>query len=186
MADIVYVEGDDGLRALYAECLRQAGFSVREARFATDGLHTVREVAPDLVVLEVAMPPGEMSGTELLARLREDHASAALPIIVFSRLGNILNPEFVMSLRVAAVVPKPAPVAHLVEVVRRVLAGGSPGGISPSEPDSVPGSRRCDQAEVGPPVPGQTRDTKAASPGKHEGGRGSPLSETRAPSAGTA
>src|SRR5262245_30331423 len=69
MPEVLFVEDDDTLRGLYAECLREAGFTVREARLAEEGLHALRRAAPDLVLLDLAMPHGEMSGTELLARL---------------------------------------------------------------------------------------------------------------------
>lgn len=125
MPEVLYVEDDDSIRGLYAEYLREAGFSVREVRLAEEGLDAVRRAAPDLVLLDLAMPPGEMSGVEVLARLREEQASATIPIVLFSGLGNILNPELIKSLSVAAVVPKPARVRHLVDVVTRVLGPAS-------------------------------------------------------------
>jgi DNA-binding response OmpR family regulator len=123
--EILYVEDDDILRGLYAACLREAGFSVREARLAEEAFHAARCLPPDLVILDLAMPPGEMSGTEVLARLREDQAMAAIPIVLFSGLGDILNPDVVRSLRVAAVVTKPARAHHLVAIVSDILRSRS-------------------------------------------------------------
>jgi CheY-like chemotaxis protein len=143
MPEVLYVEDDDALRGLYADSLREAGFRVREVRLAEEGLHAVRCVAPDLVLLDLSMPPGEMSGVEALARLREDRASADIPVILFSGLGNILNPELLRTLRVAAVVAKPARVRQLVDVIGRVvLAGPSRTGIAGTgSPAPVAGSR---------------------------------------------
>ena len=125
MPELLYVEDDDVLRGLYAECLREAGFNVHEVRLAEEGLEAVRREPPDLVLLDISMPRGEMSGIEALARLREQHASVVIPIVLLSGIGNILNPELVKSLRVAAVVPKPAQVDHLVEILTRVLETAS-------------------------------------------------------------
>jgi CheY-like chemotaxis protein len=127
MPEVLYVEDDDSVRGLYAELLREAGFSVREVRLAEEGLDAVRRDTPDLVLLDLSMPVGEMSGIEALARLREDPASATIPIVLFSGLGNILNPEVIRSLRVSAVVTKPAQVSDVVDVVSRVLAAVASG-----------------------------------------------------------
>ena len=53
---------------------------------------------------------------EVLARLREDLSFAEIPIVLFSELGNFLNPELITGLRVAAVVPKPAGARHVISL----------------------------------------------------------------------
>jgi two-component system response regulator PrrA len=144
LPEVLYIEDDDIFRELYADYLRESGVTVRELRLAEHCLRAVRETPPDAVLLDLTMPPGEMSGAEVLARLREDPASASIPVILFSGLGNIVNPEIITALRVSAVVPKPARGRHLLDVLMSVLSRRPPAaGPLSREPAPVTCPRRA-------------------------------------------
>jgi DNA-binding response OmpR family regulator len=53
-----------------------------EAENGDRGLELVRELEPDLVVLDLMLPG--LSGLQLLAELRQDPALAATPVVVIS------------------------------------------------------------------------------------------------------
>jgi two-component system alkaline phosphatase synthesis response regulator PhoP len=56
------------------------GYRVRTAKSGPDALAQVASHSPDLVLLDVMMP--EMSGIEVLERLRADPVTAAIPVIL--------------------------------------------------------------------------------------------------------
>jgi CheY-like chemotaxis protein len=63
-------------------------------------------VSPNIILLDVGMPPGEISGIEVLARLREDHRWKSLPVVVLSGFGDHLNPDIMARLGVRTVLTK--------------------------------------------------------------------------------
>ena len=69
MRQVLFVEDDDYVRELFAGALREAGIAVTEAKLAEHVLDVLKVERPQLVILDLGMPPGEMSGTELLARI---------------------------------------------------------------------------------------------------------------------
>ena len=122
--EILFIEDDDALRELFATTLREAGFSVVETPAAELALGHLRRHTPDLIVLDLGMLPGRMSGTELLAELRETPEWARIPVIVVSGFGDVLNPDIVSGLDVRAVFLKPeVSGAVLVDTSRRILGG---------------------------------------------------------------
>ncbi len=83
MAKVLVVDDTDELRTLLEVRLRQAGHRVVSAASGEEALQLLAERgAPDVAVLDVLMPG--MSGLELLAKLRETPAYAAVPVIFLS------------------------------------------------------------------------------------------------------
>ena len=77
---VLTVDDEETARFIIREMLPTADYEVLEATSGRDGLKRAREVAPDVVLLDMRL--GDMSGAELSERLREDPATAAVPIIV--------------------------------------------------------------------------------------------------------
>jgi two-component system, OmpR family, response regulator len=106
MKVVLYVEDDDDVRENVAFELRQAGLAVVEERLAEAALRSLDRHAPDLLLLDIGMPPGEISGIELLARLRESDRWRQLPVIVLSGFGSHINLDIMARLGVSAVLTK--------------------------------------------------------------------------------
>ena len=60
--------------------LETNGFDVRVAQSGREALDRIDEERPDVVLLDVMMP--EMSGLEVLERIKTTHATANLPVIM--------------------------------------------------------------------------------------------------------
>ncbi len=118
MTDILFVEDDVNVRAAYADILREAGFDVRETGSAEAALELIRQKVPDLVLLDISLGRGRMSGAELLARLRESPSHRFIPVMIFSGLGDIVEPDVVQRLRVADVLDKAGVSAD--DLIRRI------------------------------------------------------------------
>src|ERR671919_2997475 len=65
--------------------LSPRGYRVVTARSGAEALQTVRDAAPDLVLLDILMPG--MSGYEVAQRLRGDPSTRFLPIVMVTALG---------------------------------------------------------------------------------------------------
>ena len=96
--------------------LRQGGFTVLTAVDGEEALRMTRAERPDLVLLDLIMP--KLQGFEVLKMLKEDPATAPIPVIVLSNLGQDEDLKQAMDLGAIAYFIK----AHLSlqELVQRV------------------------------------------------------------------
>lgn len=85
MARILLAEDDRFLRKAGDARLKQGGHTVIPAADGEEALRLAREHVPDLVLLDLIMP--KMQGFEVLRALKADPATAAIPVIVLSNLG---------------------------------------------------------------------------------------------------
>jgi class 3 adenylate cyclase/CheY-like chemotaxis protein len=79
-AHILVVDADANDRELLARRLERAGFRVETARDGLEALRRIDADEPDLVLLEVVM--GDMSGLEVLERVRRKRSRAELPVVL--------------------------------------------------------------------------------------------------------
>lgn len=79
---ILLVEDDEFLRDLLAQKLEAKGYEVRIAADGETALHSVASKLPDLMLVDVYLPG--MSGFELIAKLRQQEASAHIPFMILS------------------------------------------------------------------------------------------------------
>ena len=116
MKRILLAEDDRFLRKAAAARLRQGGFAVLTAVDGEEAVRVARAERPDLVLLDLIMP--KIQGFEVLKALKEDPATAFIPVIVLSNLGQERDVQRAMELGAVAYFIK----AHLSlhELVRRV------------------------------------------------------------------
>jgi excisionase family DNA binding protein len=79
---VLVVDDDPGVRQVVRANLEAEGYAVREAGSADEGLASLEEEPPDLLLLDVMMP--EVDGWEMLRRLQERYGVGAIPVLVFS------------------------------------------------------------------------------------------------------
>ncbi|HEX6135622.1 MAG TPA: sigma-54 dependent transcriptional regulator [Longimicrobiales bacterium] len=80
MAAILIVDDEPNIRRLLASLLEAEGHACRTAASGEDGLVSVADHEPDVVLLDLALPGA--SGLEVLAALRTTHP--ALPVVMMS------------------------------------------------------------------------------------------------------
>ena len=80
-ARILIVDDEANIRRMLGALLRAEGFEVSEAQGGNAALLHLDEIRPDLVLVDLVMPPGPM-GLETLGRLKE--RDPTLPIIMMS------------------------------------------------------------------------------------------------------
>jgi len=73
---------------------------------AQPAFESLERRVPDVILLDVGMPLGEIDGGKVLARLREDPRGKRLPVLVLSGFGDHLNPDIMARLGVQVVLMK--------------------------------------------------------------------------------
>jgi two-component system phosphate regulon response regulator PhoB len=79
---ILVIEDDEALGSLIAYFLRRGNFRTVIARDGIEGLQLARELSPALVLCDSSLP--ELNGVRVIRALREDPATARIPLILMS------------------------------------------------------------------------------------------------------
>ncbi len=79
---ILFVDDEEQIRKLLSTWLTRHGYEVTLANDGWEALKVIRAKAPDLVITDVNMP--NMNGFELTRRLRADHRTARIPVVMLS------------------------------------------------------------------------------------------------------
>jgi DNA-binding response OmpR family regulator len=82
---ILIIEDDKFLRELMVRKLSSLQFSVVSAVDGEDGLQKIKAEMPDIVLLDLILPG--INGFEVLERSKADAATAKIPVIILSNLG---------------------------------------------------------------------------------------------------
>jgi CheY-like chemotaxis protein len=85
MKKILLIEDDEIVVDLLQRKLTQVGYVVSIARNGEEGLKTMREVRPDLVLLDIVMP--KMDGFGVMEEMQKDEELKKIPIIIVSNSG---------------------------------------------------------------------------------------------------
>ena len=85
MKKILLIEDDKFLRELMSKKLIKTGYDVVFAVDGETGLSKIKEVKPDVVLLDLILPG--INGFEVLEKAKKDPEIADIPIIILSNLG---------------------------------------------------------------------------------------------------
>jgi DNA-binding response OmpR family regulator len=114
---ILVIDDDLPLRGMLAAALRQQGFRVLLAGDGAEGQRALTIHKPDLVILDLAMP--NVNGWDFLQRLKETGHIGQVPIIVVSAHLRV-EPQAVLQMGVAAILPKPFNLADLMALIEHL------------------------------------------------------------------
>ena len=121
---VLVIEDDQAARKLYAEVLRQGGLDVAEAHNGLQAEDKARELLPDVIVTDLALPG--IDGYELTRRLHADERTHKIPIVAIT--GRYFSVADVARARrdgCHSVLIKPFVGDDLIAEVRRVLESAS-------------------------------------------------------------
>jgi DNA-binding response OmpR family regulator len=86
---ILIVDDDPDQREVIRSSLKEAGFEISTATNGVEGLEKARSGSPDLIILDVMMP--KMDGFAVCVTLREDDATASIPILMLTGLCSYIS-----------------------------------------------------------------------------------------------
>lgn len=116
---ILVVDDEPGLVEIVRVNLEWEGYEICEAFDGQEGWDKVRSEKPDLVILDVMMP--EMSGLELLDRIKADPHICGVPVIILTVRARGM--DVIQGLEKGAIeyMTKPFEPVDLVRVVKKIL-----------------------------------------------------------------
>ena len=85
MKKILLIEDDKFLRELMVKKLLTMDYDVTSAVDGESGLSMIKEVKPDVVLLDLILPG--INGFEVLEKAKQDPEIADIPVIILSNLG---------------------------------------------------------------------------------------------------
>ena len=116
---VLIVEDERDIRDLVLFHLEREGFQVSSASSGEEALRQVRHASPDLVLLDLMLPA--MGGLEVCRKLRQDPATAALPIVMLTAKGDEVDRVLGLELGADDYIVKPFSPKELLARVRAVL-----------------------------------------------------------------
>lgn len=119
MATVLVVDDVQAQMELICQALRSGGLAISQASNGKEALSKLKEVEPDVIVLDVIMP--DMSGFEVLRRIRKDNTTRQLPVVMLTTKGADHDKAWGLDMGADAYLTKPFDPGHLVDVVRRFL-----------------------------------------------------------------
>ena len=82
---ILLIEDEEIMIDLLQRKLTQEGYEVSLAKDGVEGLEMIKEIKPDLILLDIVMP--NKNGFEVMEEIQVDEALKDIPIIVISNSG---------------------------------------------------------------------------------------------------
>ena len=122
---ILVVEDNERNLKLLRDVLQYAGYDVRVARTAEDGITSAVSEPPDLVLMDLQLPG--IDGMEALRRLRESPRTADIPVVAVTAQAMKQDRERALDAGFNGYLEKPITVRAFPDQVRRFLTGGEVG-----------------------------------------------------------
>jgi len=122
---ILLVEDNERNLKLLRDVLDYAGYDVRVARTAEDGISLAASEPPDLVLMDLQLPG--IDGMEALRRLRESPRTADIPVVAVTAQAMKDDRARALDAGFNGYIEKPISVRTFPDQVRRFLSGGQVG-----------------------------------------------------------
>jgi DNA-binding response OmpR family regulator len=119
---VLVVEDDSPIRALVSDLLHDEGYNVLQASDGFEALTQLREMRPDLIVLDLMLPG--MTGWQFLERSQEQLEHGNIPVLILSAVNGQDNDS--SSLGVAAWLNKPIDVDRFLGAVKGLAGPAKP------------------------------------------------------------
>ncbi len=122
---ILLVEDNEGMRKLARTLIsKKTNWELYEAADGAQALELVNKVRPDLIVLDIMMP--NMNGYEFLEKIRQNLATATIPVLILTALDSYENEVKGFSLGADDYLTKPYNINVLLARMKRLLMKNRP------------------------------------------------------------
>lgn len=125
---VLLIEDEANIAEAIRFILGRDGHDVTWSADGADLAGLVARSRPDLVILDLMLPA--RSGLEILAELKADPATAAIPVMMLSAKGQIRDREAAERAGAQVFITKPFANADIRDRVRSLIAAGIAGGIA--------------------------------------------------------
>jgi two-component system cell cycle response regulator DivK len=117
---VLVVEDYQDAREMYAAYLQFSGYRVAEAANGLEALDKTRELMPDIILMDLALP--KMDGWEATRRLKADERTKHIPIVALTGHALAGHAEGARQAGCDAFVTKPCLPDALVTEIERMLS----------------------------------------------------------------
>ncbi|MBV2120300.1 MAG: response regulator [Candidatus Thiodiazotropha sp. (ex Ctena orbiculata)] len=117
--EILVVDDEPNIVLSLEFLMKKAGYNVITANNGFDALNSIKQLRPDLVLLDVMMP--RMDGYEVCQAVRSDPELSSVRIIMLTARGRDIERDKGMALGADDYVTKPFATQELVEKVNSLL-----------------------------------------------------------------
>jgi len=91
MKKILIVEDEEIITDLIQKKLSDEGYEVSSAKDGVEGLEKMKEIKPDLILLDIIMP--KMGGFEVMEEMNKTPELKKIPVIIISNSGQPIELE---------------------------------------------------------------------------------------------
>lgn len=120
---ILVVEDEDNIAIALDYLMTREGYEQRRIATGAGAVDMIRDMRPDLVLLDVMLP--EVSGYEICQQVRLDPALSAVKILMMTARGSAMERRKGLAMGADGFISKPFELKALRAEVRRILEGGS-------------------------------------------------------------
>ena len=116
---VLIIDDEIHIRRLIAQMLELAGYRVLEAASGAEALRLIEKTRPDVITCDIFMPG--MSGFEVLEAIKSEPATAEIPVIMLTAIGQEKDTARAEALGADDYITKPFGTTRLVETIERQL-----------------------------------------------------------------
>ena len=120
---ILIVDDEPHMLRLTELSLKKGGFDLLIGRNGHQAIDLAQRNHPDLIVMDVLMP--EMDGLTALRALKQQPATAEIPVIMLTARGHVMTRQEAESSGAALFLTKPFSPTHLLREAERLIAARS-------------------------------------------------------------
>ncbi len=161
MKKMLIVEDDQIVGNIYRHKFQVEGFQVALATDGEAGLTAVKEIMPDVVILDLMLP--KLNGVEILKKMRAEPTTKSIPVIVLSNayLSSLVQEAWKAGANHCMIKASCTP-KQLVDLVNRTI-GAPPTAQAPAPDPALPKSAQAPAATSAkkPRPPGSLEDDTA-------------------------
>ena len=119
MGHALIVDDSATERAILTSCLKQIGIDVLIATSGEEAIEKIKQIHPDLILLDVVLPG--RSGFEICRELKGTEDTNKIPIILCSTKGTEMDKFWGKKQGADAYIPKPVDQEELVRTVKQLI-----------------------------------------------------------------
>jgi two-component system, OmpR family, phosphate regulon response regulator PhoB len=120
MKRVLIVEDQTDIRKLIRMTLEFEDYEIHEAADGATGLRLARDLAPDLMLLDVMMP-GEMDGLQVCQTVKSEAATQGVKVVLLTARGQARDREAGDQAGADEYLVKPFSPLQLIDTIERLL-----------------------------------------------------------------